>query len=81
MSFLIKWSSEHLVQWTKIPVHQDTSGEIIQHRGQKKDDLTNYPESKKQISHQGPRIRMTLNFLAKTLGKTIQQCIQNSAEK
>lgn len=55
--------------------------EIIEHRGQKKDDLTNYPERKEQISYQGPRIRMTLNFLAKTLGKTTQQCIQNSAEK
>lgn len=50
MSFLIKWSSEYLVQWTKIAVRQDIyHGEIIEHRGQKKDDLTNYPERKNRF--------------------------------
>lgn len=70
MSFLIEWPSEYPVQWTKIAVHPGTSWCNYRTLGlEEKDDPTSFQRGKNK--YHGPRIRMTLDFLAKTLGKII----------
>jgi len=56
-------------------------GEIIENGGHKKRLSYNFPERTKQVSYQGSKMRMTLDFPAKTLEKVIKQYIQIMKEK